>query len=92
MDYDYGELKNDTTFVAKVQSVSEAIAKIEAAIKESANMKIDELSTEDKIKYDIFLTYAINSLYFMYLKVDGENPNTVSHIRLNNIFANKIYF
>lgn len=77
---DYGELKNDLNFVSKVQATSEAIAKIEKVIKDSSEEKIDELSTEDKIKYDLFLAYALNSLYWMYLKVNGENPNTVSRV------------
>lgn len=85
MDFDYGELKNDSSFVSKVQSVCEAIAKIEATIAESAKTKIEELSAEERIKYDIFLTYAVNSLYFMYLKVEGDNTNTVSHIQLHII-------
>lgn len=81
MNYDFGELKNDTSFVSKVQAADEAIARIEKAIQDAANAKIDELSTDDKIKHDLFLAYAVNSLYFMYLKINGENPNTVSSIR-----------
>lgn len=82
MDFDFGELKNDDNFVSKVKATSEAIAKIEAAIKNAAEVKIDELSTEDKIKHDLFLVYSVNSLYWMYLKINGENPNTVSRIIL----------
>lgn len=78
MEFDFGELKNDSNLVGKVQNFSEAIAKIQETIKKSADMKIEELSTEEKIKYDLFLTYAVNSLYFMYLKIEAENTNTVS--------------
>lgn len=78
MDYDFGELKNDTNFTSKVQTAHEAVAKIEKFIKDSAEAKIDELSPEDRVKYDLFLIYAVNSLYWMYLKIDGDNPNAVS--------------
>lgn len=80
MDLDFGELKNDVSFVTKVQNVTEAISKIEKAIKDAAEVKTEDLSTDDKIKHDLFLTYAVNSLYWMYLKINGENPSTVSHL------------
>lgn len=79
-EMDFGELKNDVSFTSKVQSAHEAIAKIEKAIKDSSEVKLDELSTEDKVKHDLFLTYAVNSLYWMYLKINGENPSTVSKL------------
>lgn len=78
MDFDFGELKQDLSFVSKVQAVTDAIAKIEKAIKDSSEVKAEDLSTEDKVKHDLFLTYAVNSLYWMYLKINGENPSPVS--------------
>jgi exosome complex protein LRP1 len=36
----------------------------------------DELSKEEKLELEIFLTYAVNSLYFMYLRVNGDNIST----------------
>lgn len=91
MDFEFGELKNDENFVSKVQTTSEAISKIEQTIKDASKVKIDELSTEEKIKYDLFLTYAVNSLYWMYLKINGENPNTVIVVDTSdNKLANKV--
>ena len=78
MLFEFGELKNDTNFVAKIESVSFAITQIEESIKNAANVKIEELSPEEKVKYDSFLIYAVNSLYFAYLKIEGENTSTVS--------------
>jgi exosome complex protein LRP1 len=77
MDFDFGELKNDVSFVTKVQTAAEAIQKIEQAIEDASQVKIEDLSTEDKVKHDIFMAYAVNSLYWMYLKINGDNPNTV---------------
>lgn len=79
MEFDFGELKNDTNFVTKVQSATEAIRKIEEAIKNVSEIKTEEISTEDKVKLDLFLTYAVNSLYWMYIKVSGDNPSNVSY-------------
>jgi len=76
MNFDFGELKNDVSFVSKVKAASEATAKIEKFIKDAAEMKTENLSTEDKVKYDLFITYAVNSLYWMYLKTNGDNPTT----------------
>lgn len=81
MDFEFGELKDDVNFVTKVHSAAEAIGNIEKAIKKASEVKIEELSNEDKVKHDIFLTYAVNSLFWMYLKINGENPNTVSMTR-----------
>jgi exosome complex protein LRP1 len=76
MNYDFGELKNDTSFVSKVQTCREAIEKIEKKIQEAMEMKNDELSDEQKLNLEIYLTYAVNSLYFMYLRVNGDNLAT----------------
>lgn len=82
MNFDFGELKNDVNFVSKVDAVTGAVAKIEKAIKDAAEVKTEDLSTEEKVKHDLFLTYAVNSLYWMYLKINGVNPSTVSHVLL----------
>ena len=82
MDFDFGELKNDVSFVSKVESVTEAIGKIEKTIKDAGQVNTEDLSTEEKVKHDLFLTYAVNSLYWMYLKIDGVNPSSVSLITL----------
>ncbi|CAO1378494.1 unnamed protein product [Diamesa tonsa] len=76
MDIDFGELKNDLSFVNKVTTATEAIAKIEKSIIEACQItNFDELSADDKAKYDLYLIYATNSLYWMYLKLNGNDPN-----------------
>jgi hypothetical protein len=75
---DFGELKNDSNFVDKVKAVSETVARINDAIKSLASVKSEELSTAERVKLDIFLEYAVNSLFFMHLKIEGENTSTVS--------------
>lgn len=78
MNFDFGELKNDTNFTSKVQGAAEAVAKIEKHIKDSSEVKLEELSSEERVKHDLFLIYAVNSLYWMYLKMNGDNPSSVS--------------
>lgn len=78
MDYDFAELKNDVNFVTNVKTATEAIKSIENTIDKVSEIKLEDLSADDKVKHDIFLAYAINSLFWMYLKINGENPNTVS--------------
>lgn len=82
MEFDFGELKSDTNFVAKVQATSESISKVEKSIQDALDIKnYDDLTSEEKVKYDLFLVYAVQSLFWMYLKVNGENPNAVSYIQ-----------
>lgn len=84
MEFDFGELKNDLSFVSSINAVTEAVGKIEKAIKDAAEVKLEDLSTEERITHDLFLTYALNSLYWMYLKINGENPSTVSSLKTYN--------
>jgi exosome complex protein LRP1 len=74
MNFDFGELKNDVNFIVKLETSSEAIIKIEEVIQRATSMKTESLSIEDRVKLDFFLAYAVNSLFFMYLKVTGDNP------------------
>jgi len=71
---DFGELKNDANLIGKVNATTEAVARIEKAIQDACDIKnYDELSAEDQVKFDSFLLYSINSLYFMHLRVSGED-------------------
>lgn len=38
----------------------------------------DDLSTEEKVKFDLYLSYSINSLYWMYCKLQAIDTNSVS--------------
>ncbi|XP_070502316.1 nuclear nucleic acid-binding protein C1D [Chironomus tepperi] len=73
---DFGELKNDISFVSKIEASTKAIDNIRQVIDQALEMNTDEMSLEEKVKYDIFLAYAVNSLYFMYLKVDGQDVSS----------------
>lgn len=75
---DFGELKNDTNFVNKVTNISATLDKIEESIQQMLEVRdYERLSTQEKVKYDLYLSYAINSLYWMYVKIQGMDPNNV---------------
>jgi exosome complex protein LRP1 len=77
---DFGELKNDNDFIQKIRNFDGCLVDIEDSVQKITNFKgYDDLSIEDKVKYDIFLTYTVNSLYFLYLKLQGNSKN-VSNI------------
>lgn len=75
---DFGELKNDTNLVSRVENVRDAIETINQHVDKLLELKYEDLTPEDKVEYDIFMVYAINSLYFMHLKIIGDNSQTVS--------------
>ncbi|XP_011193124.2 nuclear nucleic acid-binding protein C1D [Zeugodacus cucurbitae] len=73
---DFGELRNDEKFTKTVNNFSNALDKIEKSISTAVELKdFEELSTQEKVKLDNYLAYAINSLYWMHVKLRGDDPN-----------------
>ncbi|XP_018787314.1 PREDICTED: nuclear nucleic acid-binding protein C1D [Bactrocera latifrons] len=73
---DFGELRNDDKFTKTVNNFSSALDKIEKSLSTAVDLKdFDELSTQEKVKLDNYLAYAINSLYWMHVKLRGDDPN-----------------
>lgn len=78
---DFGELKNDTDFISKVTNLEDSINAIETHMALMGELTYEDLSKENKVKYDLFQSFAINSLFFMYLKLQGIDPSSVSLLR-----------
>lgn len=75
---DFGELRNDEKFIKTVNNFSSALDKIEKSLNAAVELKeFEELSTQEKVKLDNYLAYAINSLYWMHVKLRGDDPNEV---------------
>ncbi|KXJ77104.1 nuclear nucleic acid-binding protein C1D [Aedes albopictus] len=76
-DFDYGELKNDTAFINKNETLSQCIERIRQnlAIAREDYKNYEAFTLEEKVKYDLHLSYSINSLYWMYYKIIGLDPN-----------------
>lgn len=87
---EFSELRNDEKFIKCVQHFDNSLDKIEASILTAVGLKdFEELSTQEKVKLDNYLLYSINSLYWMYIKLQGQDPNEVSSSNINNTsFAN----
>lgn len=80
MEIDYGELKNDTSLVSKSESLEAALVKIEEKISAICDFpSYENLSTEEKVKYDLFLSYSINSLFWILCRLQAIDPPMVSY-------------
>lgn len=76
---DFGELKNDTEFIAKVINLQTSLNKVDEIITYACLFsKYDDLKTEEKVKYDLFLSYSVNSLYWMFCKLQAMESGSVS--------------
>uniref|UniRef100_A0A0K8U0Z7 Nuclear nucleic acid-binding protein C1D n=1 Tax=Bactrocera latifrons TaxID=174628 RepID=A0A0K8U0Z7_BACLA len=89
---DFGELRNDDKFTKTVNNFSSALDKIEKSLSTAVDLKdFDELSTQEKVKLDNYLAYAINSLYWMHVKLRGDDPNEVANIYQNHLINYFVY-
>lgn len=75
---DFGELKNDTNFVTRVTDFDQSLEEIKAQIQKGLAMDKSKMTKEDRIKHELFLSYSMNTLYFLYLKINGVDVNDVS--------------
>lgn len=70
-----GDMCEDIQFkntVHEFGSKIDALGKIIKTCCESG--EYPKLSIEEKVKYDLFLSYSLTSLYWVYLRTQGENP------------------
>nr|CAH7761888.1 unnamed protein product [Callosobruchus chinensis] len=73
---DFGDLSEDKEIQAKLQNFHENIQKIEEIINLAVTSDIySNLSLKEKIDYDLFMAYALNTLYWLYLKTKNVDPN-----------------
>lgn len=91
---DFGELENDKAFVDKVEKLSASIDIVSEQIKSACDFpNYEELATEDKVKFDLYLSYSINSLFWMLCKLQAIDTNEVSSQTLHKlIVVTKIIF
>lgn len=71
----YEELANEKDLVKKLKYFDKQVTALENILKPFYENDIySDLNLEDKVKYDIFLSYSLTSLYWMYTRTQGENP------------------
>ncbi|KAL3278422.1 hypothetical protein HHI36_013744 [Cryptolaemus montrouzieri] len=75
---DYGDLEMDDEIKEKVKNLHDSVDKIDEVLQIafSENMKetYENLSLKEKVDYDLFIAYALNTLYWLYLRTKGEDP------------------
>lgn len=78
---DYKELSKDEAYIKVVENLDESLDQIEESFKLIAPiLKNDDLTISEQIKLDNYLIYSVNSLYWIYLKMQGEDPNQVRNL------------
>ena len=75
MDMDFEELSHDPDLIAKIKQFRDATVTIEDTIKFATDLDVyEKLSNADKIKYDLLMSYSLNSMFWMYLRAEGIDP------------------
>lgn len=74
---DFGELKQDVSFVTRVTDFDQSLEDIQQKVEQALQMDVTKMSKEDKIKHEMFLCYSTNTLYYLYLKINGVDVNEV---------------
>lgn len=70
------ELLKDEELIANLENLDHSIVDIETLLESRISVDYNSLSIEDKIKHDLLIAFALNSLYWMYLRLDGVDPTT----------------
>lgn len=70
------ELLKDKELITNIQNLDHSIVDIETLLESRISVDYTSLSTEDKIKHDLLIAFTLNSLYWMYLRLDGVDPTT----------------
>uniref|UniRef100_A0A1A9W345 Nuclear nucleic acid-binding protein C1D n=1 Tax=Glossina brevipalpis TaxID=37001 RepID=A0A1A9W345_9MUSC len=74
---DYRELENDKKLIEVVENFDNCLNKIEISLLAAVQFDCEGqlLTTQDKVKLDNYMIYCINSLFWMHLKLQGDDPN-----------------
>lgn len=70
------DLLKDEELVNSIQNLDKSIVDIETLLESQIVIDYTSLSVEEKIKHDLLNVFALNSLYWMYLRLDGTDPAT----------------
>lgn len=73
---DLGELNSDHALKEKVEKLHESVEKIHKLLNAmKTSFDYNKLESLDKIDYDLFLGFTLNTLYWLYLRTKGIDPN-----------------
>ncbi|XP_048514176.1 nuclear nucleic acid-binding protein C1D isoform X2 [Athalia rosae] len=75
MDIKFEELASNADLVAKVKNFHQSTEKINELLSLASNPEFyDKLTNSDKLKYNLLMSYSLNTLFWMYLRLEGEDP------------------
>lgn len=74
MDPDYEQLSNDTDLISRMKQFGSATDKVVNILKLIDNQQFYEtLNNADKIKYNLLMSFGMNTLFWMYLRAEGKS-------------------
>lgn len=95
---DLGELSGDANFVSKISNLHNGVSQFGDLLQLACEKDVyNSLSTDDKVKYDLFLSYSISTLFWMYLRTQGVDPSKhnikpeIERVRQYNVRARQIH-
>lgn len=66
----------DESLEKVVKNLDDSVSKIENILKIGLDFdNYKDLNLNDKINYDLFIGYTLNTLYWIYLRTQGIDPN-----------------
>lgn len=70
-----GELAKDEAFKSVINKFHMSVDKVGDALELCCGRDVyADLSPEEKVEYDLFLSYSLNSLFWSYLRTQGVDP------------------
>ncbi|KAK3927542.1 Nuclear nucleic acid-binding protein C1D [Frankliniella fusca] len=74
-DDQLGELATDGSFKSIISKFHSSVDKIGETLELCCGRDVyADLSLEEKVEYDLFLSYSLNSLFWSYLRTQGVDP------------------
>ena len=87
----FGELSTDADFTSGIKNFHDCVNETGQLLQNLCEKDIyEKLDVEDRVKYDLFLSYSLNSLYWLYLRTEGVDPS--KHALKSEIDRTKEYF
>lgn len=72
---DYGDLKDDKDIQEKLGNLHKSVEKIEDMLKATLKPELYEtMDLKQKVDYDLFMGYTLNTLFWLYMKTKGLDP------------------
>jgi exosome complex protein LRP1 len=71
-----GELSADADFTSRIKNFHDSVNRIADLLQTACENDIyEKLDIDDRIKYDLLMSYSLNSLFWLYLRTQGVEPS-----------------